>query len=145
MSILNITPDSFSDGGQFKTSQDAIRHGLRMLSDGAHILDIGGESTRPGAVSVTLTEELERVIPVIRGLRLESDAWLSVDTTKMEVARQSLLAGADMVNDVSGMTLEPEIANLIANTGAMVCIMHRRGTPDCFCERIPIRYSKESR
>ena len=129
LGIINVTPDSFSDGGRLTSVSDAISHGERLVSEGADILDVGGESTRPqGAQPVTLEEELRRVIPVIRGLssRLPNTP-LSVDTTKSEVARAAIAAGASIVNDVSGLRFDPIMAEMCAASGAGVIVMHSRG------------------
>ncbi|HMP74466.1 MAG TPA: dihydropteroate synthase, partial [Kiritimatiellia bacterium] len=104
MGIVNVTPDSFSDGGRFLDAAAAIEHGLRLAEEGADVLDVGGESTRPGAKPVGMAEELDRVLPVVEGLRRHFDGVLSVDTTKAEVARAAVEAGADVINDVSGLT-----------------------------------------
>ncbi|HZA38587.1 MAG TPA: dihydropteroate synthase, partial [Candidatus Baltobacteraceae bacterium] len=102
MGILNVTPDSFSDGGKFFTAEKAVEHGLRMTAEGAQIIDVGGESTRPGAESVAVEEELNRVIPVIEKLRPRNDIVISIDTSKAQVAREAIQAGASVVNDVTG-------------------------------------------
>jgi dihydropteroate synthase len=127
MGILNITPDSFADGGRRLDPSVAIAHGERMLADGADILDIGGESTRPGAPPVDAAEEWRRIAPVLRGLRTQSDAVLSVDTYKAEVAERALDLGADVVNDVSGLTYDAALAPLVAGRGVPVVLMHTRG------------------
>ncbi|MCU0842183.1 MAG: dihydropteroate synthase [Thiobacillaceae bacterium] len=127
MGIVNVTPDSFSDGGRYLSTPAAIEHGLRLAGEGADILDIGGESTRPGAQAVPLDEELERVIPVIEGLR-DAGAALSVDTMKPEVMRAALAAGADMVNDVNALRA-PGALEAVAGITAGVCLMHMRGEP----------------
>ncbi|MBO3760668.1 dihydropteroate synthase [Ciceribacter sp. L1K22] len=124
MAIVNVTPDSFSDGGKHATAEAALRHSLRCLEDGAHILDIGGESTRPGAVEVTADEEQDRVLPVIERLSRETDAVISIDTYRAETARLALAAGAHIVNDVQGLQREPDIAGVVASASAGVCIMH---------------------
>ena len=129
MGIVNVTPDSFSDGGEFFSADRAVEHALRMVEEGADILDVGGESTRPGAAPVTLAEELRRVIPVIERLSQRCDALISVDTTKAEVARQALDAGAHLVNDVSAGRFEPEILRVTAAAGAGLCLMHMQGEP----------------
>ena len=129
MGIVNVTPDSFSDGGQHDTTARAIAHGLRLAAEGADILDIGGESTRPGSGPVPLTEELRRVIPVIEGLRAQTDARISVDTRKAEVMRQAALAGADILNDVSALTHDPGALDAAAATGLPVILMHAQGDP----------------
>ncbi|MDD7986353.1 dihydropteroate synthase [Lentisphaera marina] len=130
MGILNSTPDSFSDGGQFYSLDKALEHSLKMESDGADIIDIGGESTRPGAERVSLEEELNRTIPLIEALRAESDVAISIDTTKAEVARQALLAGANIINDVSGFRLDAEMTKVAKELNAGCAIMHMRGTSD---------------
>lgn len=130
MGILNVTPDSFSDGGQFVSPDEAIRHGLRMLEEGAAVLDIGGESTRPGSVPVPADEELARVLPVIKGLRAAGgDFLISVDTSKASVAGEAIKAGADIVNDVTGLRGDAEMPDVVARCGAGVVIMHMQGTP----------------
>ncbi len=130
MGVLNVTPDSFSDGGRFLDPQVAIAHGLELQAQGAAILDIGGESTRPGAASVPVEIELARVVPVIEGLvRAGTRAAISIDTSKAEVARAALHAGASVVNDVTALRAAPEIAELVAASGADLCLMHMLGTP----------------
>lgn len=128
MGVLNVTPDSFSDGGRFFSTALAVEQGLAMVEDGANVLDVGGESTRPGADPVTLGEELKRVIPVIAELRPRTRALISVDTMKPEVARQAIAAGADIVNDVNGLR-DPAMVEAVAETGAGVVVMHMQGTP----------------
>ncbi len=128
--ILNVTPDSFSDGGRFLDLENALRQGLRMDAEGADLIDIGGESTRPGARPVAEQEELDRVIPVIENLRREIDRPLSIDTTKSGVARQALAAGADFVNDISGLAFDPDMARTVADAQAGLIVMHTRGRPD---------------
>jgi dihydropteroate synthase len=127
MGILNVTPDSFSDGGRFANSDDAIGAGLRMVADGADIIDVGGESTRPGAEDVPVEEELRRVVPVVAGLA-DRGARVSVDTSKAAVAKAALLAGAQIVNDVTALN-EPEMAEICAASGCTVCLMHMKGNP----------------
>lgn len=124
MAVVNVTPDSFSDGGQFNTIDAAIRHGLACVSDGADILDIGGESTRPGGAPVSAAEEQDRVLPVIARLARETNALLSIDTYRAETARLAVNAGAHIVNDVFGAQKEPGIAHVAAETGAGLCLMH---------------------
>jgi dihydropteroate synthase len=129
LGIVNVTPDSFSDGGHFFSADDAVAHGLRLVDDGADILDIGGESTRPGAQGVSADEELRRVIPVIEGLRRDlPDVPLSIDTVKARVAEAALSAGADIVNDVSALRLDEKMTELCARTRCGVILMHSRGT-----------------
>ena len=130
MGILNVTPDSFSDGGVFKDTDDAVEYGLKMMDEGADIIDIGGESSRPGAGPVTLEEEIARVIPVIKGLERRIKIPLSIDTTKAEVARIAVESGADIVNDISAMTFDRRMGNMVADTGAAIILMHMRGTPE---------------
>ncbi len=130
MGVVNVTPDSFSDGGLYLDGSAAIAHGLELASEGAEILDIGGESTRPGAAPVGETEELRRVVPVIEGLRAAgSAAQLSIDTSKAAVARAALAAGATLVNDVTALRGDPEMAEVVAASGAECCLMHMLGTP----------------
>ena len=129
MGIVNVTPDSFSDGGQHDTTARAIEHGLRLAAAGADILDIGGESTRPGSDPVPLAEELRRVIPVIEGLRAATGVRLSVDTRKAEVMRAAAKAGVDIVNDVSALTHDPGALDAAAATGLPVILMHAQGDP----------------
>lgn len=130
MGILNITPDSFSDGGRFFDPEAAIAHGVKLVEEGADLLDLGGESTRPGSRRVDAEEELSRVLPVLRGLRSRVKVPLSIDTTKAEVARVALAEGATLVNDVSGFTFEPAIAEVAARAQAACCAMHMLGTPE---------------
>jgi dihydropteroate synthase len=129
MGILNVTPDSFSDGGRHADTPAAIDHAHRMIADGADIIDIGGESTRPGAAAVGIAEEIARVVPVITELRTSTDTILSVDTTKADVARAALDAGAHIVNDVSALTHDAAMADVTRDAGAGVVLMHRQGTP----------------
>lgn len=129
MGIVNVTPDSFSDGGLFLDPQSAIDQGLRLVADGAAILDIGGESTRPGATPVTEAEELRRVIPVVQGLAEQSGVPISIDTMKAGVAREALQAGAQVVNDVSGLLADPQMEAVCAESDCGVIVMHMRGTP----------------
>jgi dihydropteroate synthase len=129
MGIVNVTPDSFSDGGQFSTTETAIVHALRLVAEGADFLDIGGESSRPGAMPVSLDEELARVVPVVRGLAGRTEIPISVDTTKAEVARQALAAGAAIVNDISAGLGDPAMLAVVRATGAGIILMHMQGTP----------------
>lgn len=129
MGILNVTPDSFSDGGNFSAVDAAVAHGLQLVADGADVVDIGGESTRPGADAVSLDEELRRTIPVIQKLAKQTAAPISIDTTKAEVARQALFAGALIVNDISGMTFDSEMLAVCGEHSAAICAMHIIGTP----------------
>jgi dihydropteroate synthase len=130
MGILNVTPDSFSDGGLFFSLERAVEHGKRMSEEGADIVDVGGESTRPGGAGpVTVEEEIERVVPVIQALSKRIDAPISIDTTKSEVARAAIDAGAAIVNDVSALRFDFYIADVVARAGAGLVLMHSRGTP----------------
>ena len=129
MGIVNVTPDSFSDGGQHDEAQTAIAHGLTLAEEGAEILDIGGESTRPGAAYVPVEEELRRVLPVIEGLRARTDALISVDTRKAEVMRRAAAAGADILNDVSALTHDPDAMAAAAESGLPIILMHAQGDP----------------
>jgi dihydropteroate synthase len=126
MGVVNVTPDSFSDGGRYLDARAAIDHGLQLLGEGADILDVGGESTRPGAQPVTADEEIARVEPVVAALAADG-ATVSIDTTKASVARAALAAGATYVNDVSALRLDPELAGVVAQSGAQCCLMHMRG------------------
>ncbi len=129
MGIINTTPDSFSDGGSFLDPQAALAHGLAMVAEGAEILDIGGESTRPGAQGVSADEEIQRVLPVIQALRRESRVLISIDTSKADVARAALGAGADIINDVTGLRGDADMLALAASSKAGVVIMHMQGEP----------------
>ncbi|NJO42935.1 MAG: dihydropteroate synthase [Cyanobacteria bacterium CRU_2_1] len=145
MGVLNVTPDSFSDGGLFNTLEAAVAQAEQMVKAGAHILDIGGQSTRPQADEVPLTEELDRVIPVITALRSKgaiastldptldpipvTSIPISVDTTRAAVAQAAIQAGADLVNDISGATYDPDMLAIVADLGVSIVLMHRRGTP----------------
>ncbi|MFA0414234.1 dihydropteroate synthase [Vibrio renipiscarius] len=128
MAILNVTPDSFSDGGQFNSLDNALSQAEKMISAGVSIIDIGGESTRPGAPDVTLEEELARVIPVIKAIRAKHDVWISIDTSKAEVMRQAVEAGVDIINDVRALQ-EPGALNVAAQAGLPICLMHMQGQP----------------
>ena len=129
MGIVNVTPDSFSDGGLLGSAEAAIAHALRLAADGADILDIGGESTRPGSQAITIDEELRRVIPVIEGLAGKTAALISIDTRKAEVMRRALAAGAHIINDVAALTYEPACMEVAAESGAPVILMHAQGDP----------------
>ncbi|MGH1418722.1 MAG: dihydropteroate synthase [Hyphomicrobiaceae bacterium] len=129
MGILNVTPDSFSDGGNFNSVQTAVDQALLMVEEGADIIDIGGESTRPGATPVPVDEELQRVIPVIEVLRDKTDALISVDTRKSQVMQRAAEAGADILNDVSALTHDPEALDVAAESGLPVILMHAQGDP----------------
>lgn len=130
MGILNVTPDSFSDGGKYLTREKAVDHALKMVEDGADIIDVGGESSRPFSRPIPIDEELKRVIPVIESLREKSNIPISVDTCKARVAEESCLAGADIVNDISGLRYEPELADTVSTAKAKVVIMHMKGLPE---------------
>jgi dihydropteroate synthase len=127
--IVNVTPDSFSDGGRLPSVDAAIAHGEQLMADGSHLLDVGGESTRPGADPVPADEEIARVVPVIEGLRKRGVALISVDTRKAAVARAALDVGAVVVNDVSGLRYDPALAGVVERANAGVVLMHMRGTP----------------
>ena len=129
MGVLNVTPDSFSDGGEFFRPERAIEHGARMAAEGAQIIDVGGESTRPGAEPVSAEDELARVRTVIAKLREKVPAFISIDTTKAVVAREALAAGASIINDVTGGRADPEMMKLAAEKKAAFIIMHMQGTP----------------
>jgi dihydropteroate synthase len=130
MGVLNVTPDSFSDGGQYFETDEAVRQGLAMQEQGAAILDIGGESTKPGSLAVSAEDELQRILPVIKGLRRKTDLPLSVDTNKAIVAREAIAAGANFINDISGLTFDPEMASVASETGAGLFLMHTSGRPE---------------
>ena len=129
MGILNVTPDSFSDGGSYLTAQDAIDHGLRLAAEGADIIDIGGESTRPYSQSVSAQQEIERVVQVVRGIADQSDVPVSIDTSKSAVAIAAIEAGAQIINDVTGLTGDPDMLQVAVESGVGVCAMHMQGTP----------------
>lgn len=129
MGILNVTPDSFSDGGRWVDLDQAVAHARAMIAQGADVLDIGGESTRPGAASVSAEEELRRVVPVIERLSRELDVWLSIDTYKASVAEAALQAGAHIVNDVWGLKADPAMAGVCARYDCPVILMHNRQSP----------------
>ncbi|CDT73928.1 dihydropteroate synthase [Vibrio coralliirubri] len=128
MGILNVTPDSFSDGGKFNSLDNALLQAERMIQAGVSIIDIGGESTRPGAPDVPLEEELARVIPAIKAIRAKFDVWISIDTSKAEVMRQAVEAGADLINDVRALQ-EPGALEAAADANVPVCLMHMKGQP----------------
>ncbi|RSD29687.1 dihydropteroate synthase [Vibrio pectenicida] len=128
MGILNVTPDSFSDGGKFNSLDLAILQAKKMVESGVSIIDVGGESTRPGAPDVSLEDELARVIPVIKAIRAQFDVWISIDTSKAEVMRQAVEAGADMINDVRALQ-EPGALEVAAVSGVPICLMHMQGQP----------------
>lgn len=130
MGVLNVTPDSFSDGGEWFSQDSAVRHGLDLVAAGASIIDVGGESTRPGAAAVPVEEELERTVPVVAALgRVALEATISIDTTKLQVAEAALAAGAGYLNDVSAFRSAPELADLAAQAGVRCCLMHMQGQP----------------
>ncbi|MGD9505237.1 MAG: dihydropteroate synthase [Syntrophobacteraceae bacterium] len=129
MGVLNVTPDSFSDGGKFADAESALRQAQHLIASGADMLDIGGESTRPFSDPAPLDVELERVIPLIQKIREVSDIPISVDTTKAEVARMSIQAGADIINDISSLRFDPEMVDVVAETNAPLILMHMQGIP----------------
>ena len=129
MGILNVTPDSFSDGGKYLEKNNAINHALAMIDNGADIIDVGGESTRPFSDPVSLDEEISRVIPVIEGIRKESDVCISIDTTKSEVATAALNSGASLINDVSAMEVDPLMVDVALKFECPIIIMHMKGNP----------------
>ncbi|OPY15281.1 MAG: Dihydropteroate synthase [Syntrophus sp. PtaU1.Bin005] len=129
MGILNVTPDSFSDGGKYLPHDLAVAHGVQLAEAGADILDIGGESSRPGAEAISLKEEAERILPVIKKLAQEIDIPISIDTTKSEIAREALAAGAEIINDISAMTFDEAMSEAVRDSGAAIVLMHMRGKP----------------
>jgi dihydropteroate synthase len=138
MGVLNVTPDSFSDGGKYADLENAVSRALEIEAEGADILDVGGESTRPGSKPVSAEEEMDRVMPVIRALRGRLRIPLSVDTTKSEVARAAIQAGAEIINDVSGLRFDPAVAEVAAETGAALVLMHSRGAPGMMHQQPPV-------
>jgi dihydropteroate synthase len=138
MGILNVTPDSFSDGGRFLKPDDALRRAERMIEDGADILDIGGESTRPGSERVSAEEEMARVVPVIEAIAKSFDAAVSIDTSKAEVARAAVAAGAEIINDISGLRFDVNIADAAADTGSGLVLMHSRGEFETMHSQHPV-------
>ncbi|WP_311752366.1 dihydropteroate synthase [Proteus columbae] len=128
MGILNVTPDSFSDGGTHNSLNDAVDHAAKLIAEGASIIDIGGESTRPGASDVSIDEELQRVVPVVEAIRQRFDVWISVDTSKAQVITESANVGASIINDIRSLQ-EPGALEAAAKTGLPVCIMHMQGDP----------------
>ena len=138
MGVLNVTPDSFSDGGNYADLENAVSRALEIEAEGADILDVGGESTRPGSKPVREEEEMDRVIPVIGALRGRLRIPISVDTTKSEVARAALQAGAEIINDVSGLRFDPAVAEVAAETGAALVLMHSRGAPGMMHQQPPV-------
>ncbi|MEE9499955.1 MAG: dihydropteroate synthase [Candidatus Omnitrophota bacterium] len=129
MGVLNRTPDSFSDGGKFMDEDAALRHIRKMASDGADIIDIGGESTRPGSRNVSVSEEISRTIPIIEKLSKDLDVPISIDTSKHEVALEAIRAGATIVNDITGLKADTKMAEVVAASGVAVCVMHIKGAP----------------
>jgi dihydropteroate synthase len=129
MGILNVTPDSFFDGGKHRKKEDAFNRALQMVREGVDIIDVGGESTRPGAEAVSAEEEIDRVIPVIEALRREIDLPLSIDTYKSRVAAEAVAAGADFINDISGLQLDSDMVETVSSSGAGLFLMHTRGRP----------------
>jgi len=140
MGILNVTPDSFSDGGQFFTLDNAVARAEQMIAEGADIIDVGGESTRPGGEPVSAEEEIGRVVPVIEELVKRVNTPISVDTTKSEVARAALDAGAAIVNDISALRFDFYVADAVARAGAGLVLMHSRGTPATMHRLPPVRH-----
>jgi dihydropteroate synthase len=138
MGVLNVTPDSFSDGGKFYSPERAVEHALHMIVEGADILDIGGESTRPGSAFVSEAQELQRVIPIIKKLAAETSVPISIDTTKSAIARAALEAGAEIVNDISALRFDPAIADEVAKAKAGLVLMHSRGTPKTMQQLPPV-------
>ncbi len=128
MGVVNVTPDSFSDGGAYLAADKAIEHGKLLLKEGAKILDIGGESTRPNAETVSIEEEIERITPVIEGLAAHAP-YISIDTRNAATMQAAIQAGANIINDVSGLTHDPDAADIVAQSGLPVCIMHMQGNP----------------
>lgn len=128
MGILNFTPDSFSDGGKFNQLDDALRHVEAMLAVGTSIIDVGGESTRPGAADVSVAEELDRVVPIVEAIAQRFDCWISVDTSKAQVMTETVNAGADLINDIRAL-LEPGAMEAAAAAGVPICLMHMQGQP----------------
>ncbi|NEO48529.1 MAG: dihydropteroate synthase [Moorea sp. SIO4A3] len=129
MGILNVTPDSFSDGGEYYTPEAALKQAQALVDAGADIIDIGGQSTRPGAEQISLPEELKRVVPVVKAIRSVVKIPISVDTTRVSVAKAAVEAGADIVNDISGGTFDPDMLPIVAQLGVPIVLMHIRGTP----------------
>ena len=138
MGILNVTPDSFSDGGHFFDMQTAIARAEEMVAEGADILDVGGESTRPGAVLVSVAEEIRRIVPVVEAVAHKIAIPISVDTTKAEVARAALQSGAEIINDISGLRFDSRLADEAARAGAGLALMHSRGTPETMHKLEPV-------
>lgn len=129
MGVVNVTPDSFSDGGNFVNADKAVAHGLQLIEEGADILDVGGESTRPGAEVVDVEEEIRRVVPVIEGLKAAGAQWVSIDTRNAETMRATLKAGADIINDISALSYDAESLSVAAEAGVPIILMHSQGMP----------------
>lgn len=138
MAILNVTPDSFSDGGRFASLDEAVKQTERLISEGADILDVGGESTRPGSARVSADEEVKRVVPVIEAVAKRFDVPVSIDTSKAEVARAAIDAGAEIVNDISGFIFDPLLASVCAETDAGAVLMHLRGSFESMHSQEPV-------
>jgi dihydropteroate synthase len=130
MGIVNVTPDSFYDGGRYSRHEDAIEHGVRMADEGADIVDVGGESTRPGSQAVPTQAEMDRVLPVVEGIRRRSPVCVSIDTTKADVAEEAIRLGAGIVNDVSALRFDERMAAVVARAGAFAVLMHMQGSPE---------------
>jgi len=137
MGIVNVTPDSFHDGGRCLRAEDAIERALRMVEDGADIVDVGGESTRPGSRPISASEEMHRVLPVVEGIRARSPVHISIDTTKADVAEEAIRLGAGIVNDVSALRSDERMSEVAAHAGTFVVLMHMQGTPETM-QREPI-------
>jgi len=130
MGIVNVTPDSFHDGGRFLRTKDAIAQALRMVEEGADIVDVGGESTRPGSRPISVSEEMHRILPVVEGIRARSPVHISIDTTKADVAQEAIRLGVGIVNDVSAFRSDERMAEVVAHAGTFVVLMHMQGTPE---------------
>ena len=141
MGIVNVTPDSFSDGGKFEEHQQAIDHGLQLVADGADILDIGGESTRPNADPVPETEEIRRVVKVVQGLHEQTEVPISIDTSKAKVAEEAMAAGAEIINDVTGLEGDERMTEVALASEAGVCAMHMRGNPKTMLNEEHLQYN----
>jgi len=138
MGIVNVTPDSFSDGGEYLSQDDALRQAEKQVADGADIIDIGGESTRPGSKAVAIDEEIRRTVPVIEAIQERFDTPISIDTTKFEVAERAVKAGAEIINDISGLRFDERIANVTAASGAGLILMHSRGVFETLHSQPPV-------
>lgn len=139
MGVLNVTPDSFSDGGQFVDIERAVERAIEIEAEGANILDIGGESTRPGAASISAETEIERILPVLKQMHGRLRIPISVDTTKSVVAQAAIESGAEIINDISGLRFDPKLADIAAATGAGLVLMHSRGTPETMQQLPPVK------